>query len=187
MKILVAQRVAAAMACFGMLIQPTLAGAPVVESAPAVADIALGEGGVFVGKLVNAHGAPLGKVAVSLQQSGREIAATTSDAEGVFAVQGLRGGLYQVVSEGGVVSYRLWAPNTAPPGANQSALIVTGGAVVNGQYCPPTAPYAPSHGRGYGILAWMREHPLLVAAGVATAIAVPLILADDDNDAPASP
>lgn len=186
MKILVAQRVAAALACFGMLIQPALAGAPVVESAPVVADIALSEGGVFVGKVVTAQGAPLGNVSVSLQQSGREVATTTSDAEGVFAVQGLRGGLYQVVSEGGMVSYRLWAPNTAPPAANQSALIVTGGSVINGQYGPPTAPCPPT-GKGHGILAWMREHPLLVAAGVATAIAVPLALADDDNDAPASP
>lgn len=185
MKILVTQRIAAAMACFGMLIQPALASAPIVESAqaPAVADVALGNGGLFVGKVVNAQGAPLAKVAVSMHQAGQEVATTTTDAEGVFAVQGLRGGLYQVVSEGGVVSYRLWAPNTAPPAANQSALIVTGGDVVNGQqYCPPAAPACPpSHGGG--ILGWMREHPILVAAGVATAIAVPLALADDDDPA----
>ncbi|QDV73499.1 carboxypeptidase-like regulatory domain-containing protein [Botrimarina mediterranea] len=183
MKIVVAQRIAAAMACFGMLIQPALAGAPIVESAPAVADIALSNGGVFVGKVVTAQGAPLAKVAVSLQQAGNEVAKTTTDAEGVFAVQGLRGGLYQVVSEGGVVSYRLWAENTAPPAANQSALIVTGGDVVNGQYCPPMAPCPPTPSKGAGVLGWMREHPLLVAAGVATAIAVPLALADDDDPA----
>jgi hypothetical protein len=182
MKILVAQRIAAAMACFGMLIQPALAGAPIVESAqaPVVADVALGNGGVFVGKVVNAHGAPLVKVAVSLQQAGNEVATTTTDAEGVFAVQGLRGGVYQVVSEGGVVSYRLWAPNTAPPAANQSALIVTGTEIVNGTSVAGTQ-YTPAHGGG--IMGWMRQHPILVAAGVATAIAVPLALADDDDPA----
>jgi hypothetical protein len=136
---------------------------------------------VFVGKVVNAQGAPLTKVAVSLQQAGHEVATTTTDAEGVFAVQGLRGGVYQVVSEGGVVSYRLWAPNTAPPAANQSALIVTGSDIVSGQYGPPMAPGAPTS-QG-GCLAWMREHPLLVGAAVATAIAVPLALADDDDPA----
>lgn len=180
MKILVAQRVAAAVACFGMLVQPALAGAPVAASAPAVADIALADGGLFVGKVVNAQGAPLAKVAVSMQQAGQEVATTVTDEKGVFAVQGLRGGLYQVVSEGGVVSYRLWAANTAPPAANQSALIVTGDAIVNGQYGPPAG---PAHGHGYGVLGWMREHPLLVAAGIATAIAVPLALADDDDPA----
>lgn len=180
MKIIVAQRMAAALACVGMMIQPALAGSPV--AAPAIADIALSEGGVFAGKLVNAQGAPIAKTAVSLQQAGEEVAATVTDEEGVFAVQGLRGGLYQVVSEGGVVSYRLWAANTAPPAANQSALIVTGDAILNGQYCGPACP--PSGGRvGGGALGWVREHPLLVAAGIATAIAVPLALADDDDPA----
>lgn len=179
MKIVVAQRVAAALACIGMLVQPALAGSPV--ALPAVADIALADGGLMTGKVVNAQGAPLAKTSVSLQQAGQEIAATTTNEEGVFAVQGLRGGLYQVVSDGGVVSYRLWAPNTAPPAANQSALIVTGQEILNGQYGPQ-----PGHGgNGGGIMGWVREHPLLVAGGIAAAIAIPLAVADDDDD-PAS-
>lgn len=173
MKIVVAQRIAAALACVGMLAQPAFAQAPVAM--PAVADIALADGGLFTGKVVNAQGAPLAKAAVSLQQAGHEVASTVTNEEGVFAVQGLRGGLYQVVSERGVVAYRLWEANTAPPAANQSALIVTGDSVVNGQYGPPQ--------HGSGIMSWVREHPLLVAAGVATAIAVPLALADDDDPA----
>ncbi|TWT94025.1 hypothetical protein Pla108_37360 [Botrimarina colliarenosi] len=186
MKIVIAQRVAAVVACVGMVAQPALATTPV--AVPAIADIALAEGGLFTGKVVNAQGAPLTTSAVSLQQAGNEVASTVTDEQGVFAVQGLRGGLYQVVSEGGVVSYRLWAPNTAPPAANQSALIVTGDEIVNGQYCGPAGcPPAscPPGGRGAGVLGWMREHPILVAAGIATAIAVPLALADDDD--PASP
>ena len=177
MKIQVAQRLAAAVACVGMLAQPALATSPVVTKST-VADVALAEGGLFSGKVVNAQGAPLAKSEVSLRQAGVEVAAAKTNEEGVFAVQGLRGGLYQVVSEGGAVSYRLWAPNTAPPAANQSALIVTGEAVLNGQY-------GHGGGHGYGIMSWVREHPLLVAAGVATAIAVPLAVADDDDD-PAS-
>lgn len=178
MKIVVAQRVAAALACIGMLAQPALAGSPVAQSA--VADIALADGGLMTGKVVNAQGAPLSKKAVSLQQAGQEIATATTNEEGVFAVQGLRGGLYQVVSEGGVVSYRLWAPNTAPPAANQSALIVTGQEILNGQYGPQSG-----HGSGGGVMGWVREHPLLVAGGIAAAIAIPLAVADDDDD-PAS-
>lgn len=187
MKIVVAQRVAAALACVGMLVQPGLAATP-VAAGPVVADVALAQGGLFSGKVVNAQGAPLAKTAVSLQQAGVEVASTATNEEGVFAVQGLRGGLYQVVSEGGQVSYRLWAPNTAPPAANQSALIVTGQEILNGQYCntcPPGQPVAGPHGHGGGVMGWVRQHPLLVAAGIATAIAVPLAVADDDDD-PAS-
>lgn len=171
MKIGIAQRVAAALACVGMIAQPALATGP--AAAPAVADVALAGGGMFVGKVVNAQGAALANTSVSLQQAGQQIASATTNEEGVFAVQGLRGGLYQVVADGGVVSYRLWAPNTAPPAANQSALIVTGDAVVSG-----------NHGHGghqYGVLRWMREHPLLVGAGIAAAIAIPLAVDDDDD------
>jgi hypothetical protein len=182
MRIEVAQRAAALLACLGMLSQPALATSPVAaQTAPAVADIALAEGGVFTGKVVNAQGAPLASATVSLQQAGLEIANTVTNEEGVFAVQGVRGGLYQVVSEGGVVSYRLWAPNTAPPAANQSALIVTGDAILAGQQCCPPNNCPPS--RGGRVMSWVREHPLLVAAGIATAIAVPLAVADDDDPA----
>lgn len=179
MKIVVAQRAAAALACVGMLVQPALAASPVaVPAAPAVADVALADGGLFTGKVVNAQGAPIAKTNVSLQQAGHEVAKTVTNEDGVFAVQGVRGGLYQVVSEGGVVSYRLWAPNTAPPAANQTAMVVTGEAILNGQYMPGC-----ETGHGGGALAWVRNHPLLVAAGIATAIAVPLAIADDDDPA----
>lgn len=184
MKIAVAQRAAALLACFGMLAQPALATNPLAAGpapTPAVADVALADGGVFTGKVVNGQGAPIAGAAVSLQQAGVEVSTAVTNEEGVFQVQGLRGGLYQVVSEQGVVGYRLWAPNTAPPAANQSALIVTGDAILAGQqYCPPNQ-CPPS--RGGAVMAWVREHPLLVAAGVATAIAVPLALADDDDPA----
>ncbi|MEN0111485.1 MAG: carboxypeptidase-like regulatory domain-containing protein [Planctomycetota bacterium] len=172
MKIGIAQRLAAALACVGMIAQPSLATAPVAS--PAVADVALADGGVFVGKVVNGQGAVMADTTVSLQQAGQQIATAKTNEEGVFAVQGLRGGLYQVVADNGVVSYRLWAPNTAPPAANQSALIVTGDAVVSGQ----------QYGQqGGGVLRWMRENPLLVGAGVAAAIAIPIAVDDDDDPA----
>lgn len=180
MKIERVQRLLAALACLGMLSEPVLAAPPVV--APAVADVAMSAGGVFTGKVVTAQGVPMEKTEVSLQQAGVEIAKATTNEEGVFAVQGLRGGLYQVVAGGGMVSYRLWAAKTAPPIANRSALIVTGEEVLNGQHCGSVIP-AATHGRGGGVMGWARQNPLLVAAGIATAIAVPLALADDDDPA----
>ena len=53
MKILNAGRVAAAIACLGMVAQPSLAVTP-IATAPTVADVALADGGLFAGKVVNA-------------------------------------------------------------------------------------------------------------------------------------
>lgn len=166
MRIQTAQRFLAAIACVGMLVpQSALAEASHIDQ---VADVALRDGGLFVGKVVNAHGKPIADTEVTLRQAGVEVAATKTNQEGVFAAQGLRGGQYEVVADGGSVAYRLWAPETAPPAASTSALVVTGGEVINGNY-------------GGGIMRFVREHPMLVAAGVATAIAVPIAVADDDD------
>lgn len=167
MKITMAHRLAAAVACVGMLFpQATMAGAPAPLD---VVDVALRDGGLFVGRVVNEHGKPFAEAEVVMMQAGEEVAKTTTDENGAFAVQGLRSGQYQVASEGGVVAYRLWAPETAPPAANATAQIVTGQTVINGQW------------GGGGVMNFIRSHPMLVAAGVATAIAVPLAVADDDD------
>lgn len=167
MKILLAQRVAAAVACLGFLMpQGAFAGQPVAASA---ADIALRDGGLFVGQVVDASGKAMTKADVSIRQAGVEVATTSTDANGVFAAKGLNGGQYTVVAGGGQVNYRLWAANTAPPTANKAALVVTGADIANGQ-----------HGNG-GVVGWVKNHPMIVAAGVAAAIAIPLAVADDDD------
>ena len=186
MKTRIAQRLATAIACLGMMIPPTaFAGTPTL--ATPVADVALGAGGQFVGKVVNAQGAPVVATTVSLRQAGQEVANATTDTQGRFDVQGLQGGQYQAVAENGSVVYRLWAPQTAPPAANTSALIVTGSDIMNGQYCDGSCGGTCSQcrGGGGGVLGWMKSHPIIVAAGIATAIAVPLAIADDDD--PATP
>lgn len=172
MKIRVAHRLAAAIACVG-LITPQSAFA----AAPAIADVALADGGVFVGKVVNAQGAPIAATTVSIRQAGQEVASAVTDETGSFAAAGLRGGQYEVVAADGSVVYRLWAPGTAPPAANTAALVVTGSEVFSGQY----APY--SEGGNGGLLRWIKNHPILVGAGIATAIAVPIAVADDDDPA----
>lgn len=186
MKLQIAQRFAAVLACAGMLAQPALAGAPVAapQAAPAVADVALAEGGLFTGKVVNAQGAPIAKTEVSVRLADEEVAKATTNEEGVFAVTGLRSGLYTVVAENGQVTYRVWDAGVAPPVANQSALIVTGDEVLAGQYPGYGAPM-PHQGGHPGILGWVREHPLLVGGAIAAAIAIPIAVADDDD--PASP
>lgn len=171
MRIKTMQRVAAAIACFGMIV-PTAALS--VEVAPPAAtgslDVALGQGGVFRGQVVDAQGAARAEAEVALMYQGRQVVRTVTDERGVFAAQGLRGGQYQLVTEGQVAPFRLWTAEAAPPTARPAALIVADSTVVNGQY------------GGGGIMAWMEAHPLLVAGGVITAIAVPVAVAASDDD-----
>lgn len=192
MKILKTGRIAAAVACLGLLMPQGALAAPAAKVASN--DVALRTGGTFVGQVVNAQGKPLTKTAVSVTLGDKEIVRTTTDKNGVFAAKGLRGGQYNVVAGGGVATYQLWAENTAPPVAAKGALIVTGQEVVAGQCggpaCGPSC--GPACGPGYGgggggLLGFVKNHPLLVAGGIAAAIAIPLALADDDDPAPATP
>lgn len=171
MKLRTLQRMAATLSCVGMLMPSAVLARE--ESQPPVAgiDIALAEGGLFVGQVVDAQGAPQVKTEVALRYQGHEVVRTITDERGVFAARGLRGGQYEVVADGYVAPCRLWAAHTAPPTARPTALIVTGSDVVAGQWTP----------RPGGVLSWMQAHPLIVAGIVATAIAVPLALADDDD------
>ncbi|MEM9187292.1 MAG: carboxypeptidase-like regulatory domain-containing protein [Planctomycetota bacterium] len=179
MKLRFAQNAAAALACFGLLV-PHNAFAASVAPSTTQGDIALRDGGLLVGQVVDAQGKPLAEAAVSVRLGHNEIVITTTDKNGVFAAKGLRGGEYQVVTGGGQVAYRLWAPQTAPPAASNGALIVTGHDVVNGQcQCPPSAPCGCDNGGG--LVGWVKNHPMLVAAGIAAAIAIPVAVADDDD------
>ncbi|QDU87682.1 hypothetical protein Pla175_10480 [Pirellulimonas nuda] len=187
MKVTFIHKLAIALALGGMMIpQAALAApAPVAShQAVVVSDVALRAGGVFVGQVVDAHGAPLAEAGVSVRFAGKEVVSCTTDARGVFAAQGLRSGQYDVVAGGGQVTYRLWDAGAAPPTANNGALIVTGDEIISGQCggCDPCGcPPGGTGGGASGALGWMKSHPLLVAAGVAAAIAIPLALADDDD------
>jgi hypothetical protein len=136
-------------------------------------DVALRHGGVLVGQVVDQQGAAKAGALVSVQYANHEVVRTTSDANGVFAAQGLRGGQYQLVTEDGISVCRLWAPDTAPPAARPAALLVSGNNVVRGQW---------GGGPMHQWLGWVKAHPYITAGVIATAIAVPLALADDDDE-----
>ncbi|MEM6328921.1 MAG: carboxypeptidase-like regulatory domain-containing protein [Planctomycetota bacterium] len=188
MQIRFIQHAAAVVACLGLVLPQNALAAPTAPQA-AGKDVALRDGGVLVGQVVDAQGAPLAHAVVSLFYGADEVVRTKTDKRGVFAAKGLRGGEYRVVAGGGQVTYRLWAAKTAPPAASQGVLIVTGGAVISGQCsscppgggCQPGYGYPPGHGGGGGIVGWIKNHPLIVASGVAAAIAIPLAVADDDD------
>jgi hypothetical protein len=160
----------AAFACIGLIIPSWSFAAP---PGAATNDVALRAGGVLLGQVVDQQGIARPDSPVSIQYAGNEVVRTTTDQNGVFAAKGLRGGQYQLLTPDGGSTCRLWAPDTAPPSARPAALIVAGNDVVRGQ-----GEGGPAKAWG----TWLKAHPYLVAGTVVSAIAIPLVLADDDWD-----
>lgn len=106
---------------------------PAAVTAPVVHDVALANGGVLRGQVIDQQGAPLARTAVSVSSSGREVASTQTDTDGNFAVGNLCGGNYTVVAGEGEGAYRAWAEKSAPPQAQPGVLIVSGREVNRGQ------------------------------------------------------
>ena len=152
-----------ALAAVGMLTPHTAFAAPIAP--PVVTDVQLRDGGVLVGQLVDAQGAPVRAMPVSLRQNDREVASTLTDESGYYTVSNLQGGIYQVASPNGSAAYRLWSPGTAPPAAQQGALLVVGDEVVRGQF---------------GMWGFL-TNPWVVAGLIAAAIAVPIAVSNSGS------
>lgn len=104
----------------------------VANSRPVIIDVALHDGGVLYGQVVNAKAVATANTDVVLFQQDRQIAATRTDRDGRFRFTGLKPGVYQLATPLGTSQYRLWAPHTAPPAA-QVAIVVVEDPVVRGQ------------------------------------------------------
>jgi hypothetical protein len=142
-----------------------------VSAAPAVApisDVALSDGGVLRGQVVNPQGAPLAYQALAVRQRERTIATARTDQDGRFSISGLPGGVYQIVTADSSGIYRLWAPRTAPPAAQPAALVVVGQQMVRGQ--------AP----GGGVRAWLTS-PWVLAGLLGAAIIIPIALNNNEK------
>ena len=137
---------------------------PAALPAAVIRDVALQAGGAMRGQVVDAQGNPCGQVPLRVVRTSDQTPAATTqtDAQGRFAVSGLTGGVYRVETPAGAAVYRLWAPNTAPPSAIASALIVQGDPTVRGNL------------GSIGWLGWT-----LIGLGVAAAVALPLALDHD--------
>jgi hypothetical protein len=146
------------------------------QASSPVSDVALGPGGLLTGQLLDANLRPAPDVSVAIQCDEQTIATTHSDANGVFAVAGLRGGIHRITTPEASQVYRFWATGTAPPRAATSAQVVSGTEIVRGQWGGHT-PYLHQ-------AAMMATNPFLVAAVVATAVAIPVVIHNVNNDHP---
>ena len=82
-------------------------------------------------------------------------------------MQGLRAGVYRLAVNNNQGVYRFWAANTAPPSAQRNVIVYTADET-NG----PTDDGTANSGRG--TMKMFLSHPIVLAAIVATAIAVPV-------------
>ncbi len=90
-----------------------------------VLDIAMSEG-VFVGRVVDHAGHPVAGAEVSLSQGKAQVAKTVTDQTGAFAVNDLKGGVYEVRSGKTAGNFRIWTETTAPESAKEQALVILG-------------------------------------------------------------
>jgi hypothetical protein len=162
--------VAVLLATLGMCLpQVVLAQTPTATTppTPAVVDIAMADGGVLHGQVVDLQNRSVASVPVFVRAQNQDIARTTTTSDGRFSVQGLRGGVYQVAAGQGQGVYRLWTANGAPPSAQNNAIV-----------------YTQNGGGGGGTLKMLLANPIVIAGLVATAIAVPIALANSHSASP---
>ena len=141
-----------------------------------VSDVALAQGGLLTGQLLDEQLRPLAGSNVVIATNGRTVAATVTDADGVFAVAGLRSGFHQITAASAVENCRFWTVGTAPPRAGQGVRIVAGAGVVRGQWGPP--PAANNFVKRAKVWA---TNPFVVGGVIAAAVAIPVALNNDDN------
>ena len=162
------KRAALCLACLGLILpQPALMAA---ETQTQSNDISLTKGGTLDGTVVDANGQAIANTSVKVKFRGFTVATTESDANGRFAVCGLRGGVHEICTAGGSTVNRFWTKGKAPIAAKTTAVVVTGPEVVRSQGLVPGGSDLLIGG-------------LLVGGVVAAIVAA----ADDDDDRPASP
>jgi hypothetical protein len=187
------QRIAAAIAVTVLVAQPQLLLAedlPGGEQTPKriaprsiIFDVALQDGGVLNGQVVDQQGRTLAATDVLLTD-GRNHWRTKTDQHGRFQLAGLGGTTYHAKVGQYIQPIRAWVPGTAPPRSTPSVMLVHSKDVVLGQNCG--SPVCGSYVRGGA------RHPLanpfILGGLVAAAVAIPIAIhnSDDDDDSPAT-
>jgi len=164
----------ALLAVVGMLLPQT-----VLAAEPVVTDVALSEGGILQGQVVQPQtGLAIASTPVTLKTQDQIVATTTTGSDGRFAIQGVRGGVHQIVAGEGHGVYRFWSPGTAPPSAQANATVYTQTALAASS--PDVPVTLTQNGGGGGVMAFL-TNPLVIAGVIATAIAVPIVVANSNH------
>ncbi len=169
------------LAALGMCL-PQAAMAVSLELKPVVTDVALTDGGVLHGQVVNPQtGVGAANLPITLRVQDQIVASTTTDAAGRFAIQNVRGGEHQIIAGENQGIYRFWSAGTAPPSAQATAVVYMQPVTATQPNVPLT--YTDDGGQGGGLKMFL-ANPLVIGAIVATAIAVPLALSHHHSASP---
>lgn len=98
-----------------------------------ILDVSLGQKDELTGFVVDGQGKAVVQSRILVRLGKKTVTETATDAAGQFRVEGLRGGVYQIVHADGVSVFRVWKNGTAPRNARTNALIVASKQVVRGQ------------------------------------------------------
>ena len=133
-----------------------------------VLDISLGAGGRLEGIITDGTGKPLSQPVLLAQPDGKLAAKGASTRDGRFSFDGLRGGVYQLVTQDAAVVCRLWSANAAPPAASKGVLLVSDPTVTRGQRPIGELLFSPS---------------AIIGAIIVAAIVIPIAVHNSQDDA----
>ena len=150
-----------------------------------IKDVELSANGTLYGQVVSPEGHVLSDAVIQLKYQGTAVAAAKSNADGKFAVSGVRGGAHELSVGNLRTPVRLWNNGTAPQGATQGIVVAADEQIVRGQtiYSDPTCdPCQPACGpSGFGLLDVVTLGTL-GAAGTALAFAIDNNQKQKDNE-----
>ena len=173
------------LATLGVIVAPMYGGEPPVamtHTSESLLDVALDPTGDLQARLLNTASDPLAGRRVEVVKNGQVIAHAETDELGRLTIPGLTGGVYQLRTANTTCVFRVWTNTAAPPSAVTNVAMTETGIVVRGQgacdcgsctSCTGTAPvgFAPAE-------------PIMIAALLAAAIAVPIAVHNSGSDSP---
>jgi len=134
-------------------------------------DVSLGAKGELTGFVLDGQGKAVADSRVIVRLGRKNVAQTTTGATGQFRVEGLRGGVYQIVHADGVSVFRVWKNGTAPRSAKLNALLIARKhRVIRGQ-------------DGVGPLTMMQPATLAAGAAAITGVTLGIVGLTEASDA----
>ncbi len=128
--------------CLAMLTSPAFAQTQRTQthrSVPAIKarDVSLQSAGVVRGVALNTAAKPIANATVLIQYGPHVVARTKTNADGSFAIRGLRAGVHTVSVGSRSETFRFWTAAAAPPSALKTLAVNGDSGAVRGQQIPP--------------------------------------------------
>lgn len=180
--------------CFTWVLATTILASPTLVQAGGtstkspekynLANVELQVDGNLAGQLLSENGLPVMNTTVQVhdQSDPNKVAQTVkTDKNGQFKVASLKGGSCILTVADHSYACRTWVHGTAPPKSIRSIALVAEGDVVRGQCNSECAPCKPTMMQRIRCMSTGQK--LGVGLVIAAAIAIPIALNDDDDDA----